>query len=80
MEVVDDVCASEGTCEVMCDVPSNEHQHEESMETHVLEEATRDATCDAVEEDTDFPGAVQSNANTSTEPPNPRFSYRLEVL
>uniref|UniRef100_H3DGJ4 Zinc finger protein 511 n=1 Tax=Tetraodon nigroviridis TaxID=99883 RepID=H3DGJ4_TETNG len=33
---VEDVCVSEGVCEVMCDVPSNEPHHEEPMETHVI--------------------------------------------
>lgn len=79
MEVVEDVCGSEGVCEVMCDVPSNAPQHEESMETHMLaEEATRDANSGSVEEDTDFPGAGHSIADTSSPPPKPRFSYRWD--
>lgn len=77
---VEDVCGSEGVCEVMCDVPSNEPQHEESMEAHVLEEEpTQDASSGSVEESTDFPAAVHSNANVGTEPPKLRFSNRLEV-
>lgn len=78
---VEDVCGSEGVCDVMCDVPSNEPQHEESMETHVLEEeVTQDASSGSVKRDTDFPAAAHSNANMGTEPPKPRFSYRLEVF
>lgn len=78
---VEDVCGSEGVCEVICDVPSNEPQHEESMETHVLEEeATQDASAGSVKGHTDFPAAVHSTANMGTEPPKPRFSYRLEVF
>lgn len=77
---VEDVCGSEGVCEVMCDVPCNEPQHEESMEAHVLEEEpTQDASSGSVEESTDFPAAVHSNANVGTEPPKLRFSNRLEV-
>lgn len=78
MEVVEDVCESEGVCEVMCDVPPDEPQHEESMETHVsVEEAALDANSGSVEDYTDFPVAVHSNTEMSTEPPKPRFSYRL---
>lgn len=81
MEAVEDVCESEGVCEVMCYVPSDEPQHEESMETHVsAEEATLHANSGSVEEYTDFPGAVDSNTEMSTEPPKPRFSYRLETF
>ncbi|XP_056903333.1 zinc finger protein 511 [Takifugu flavidus] len=78
MEVVQDVCVSEGVCEVMCDVPSNDPQHEESMETHVVaEEATGDTKSGSLEEDTDFSDAGHGNADTSTAPPKPRFSYRV---
>lgn len=75
---VEDVRGSEGVCEVMCVVPSKEPQHEESMETHELEEeAAQDAP---VQGDSAFPAALHSNANVGTEPPKPRFSYRLEVF
>lgn len=69
---VEDVCVSEGVCEVMCDVPSNEPHHEEPMETHVMEEeAAQDESSGSVRGDTD------SNATVGPEPPKPRFSYRL---
>lgn len=78
---VEDVSGSEGVCEVMCDVPSEEPQHQESMETHVFgEEATQDASSGSVQGDTDFPAAVHSNANMGAEPPKPRFSYRLDAF
>lgn len=81
MEVVQDVCGSEGVCEVMCDVPSNGPQHEESMETHVAaEEATGDTHSGSVEEETDISAAGHGNADTSTPPPTPRFSYRWGTL
>lgn len=78
---VDDVCVSEGVCEVMRDVPSNGPHHAEPMETHVMEEeeeAAQDEGSGPVRGDTDFPAAVHSNANMGPEPPKPRFSYRLE--
>lgn len=78
---VEDVCGSEGVCEVLCDVPSNEPQHEESMETHVLEEeANQEASSGTVMVDTDFPAAVHINANMDVELPKPRFSYRLDIF
>ena len=79
---VEDVCRSEGVCEVMCDVPSNEPQLEDSMETHVLEEeaATQDTSSASVHGETGFAAAVHSNTNVGTEPPKPRFSYRLVVF
>lgn len=78
---VEDVCGSEGVCEVLCDVPSNEPQHEESMETHVLEEeANQETSSGSVMGDTDFPAAVHINANMDVEPPKPRFSYRLDIF
>lgn len=81
MEVVQDVCVSEGVCEVMCDVPSNDPQHEESMETHVVaEEATGDTKSGSLEEDSDVSGAGHGNADTSTPPSKPRFSYRWEAF
>lgn len=76
---VEDVCGSEGVCEVLCDVPSNEAQHEESMETHVSEEeANQEASSGSVMGDTDFPAAGHINANV--EPPKPRFSYRWDIF
>lgn len=79
MEVAEDVCGSEGVCEVMCDVPSNAPQHEESMETHMFEEeATRFSNSGSVEEDADCPGAGRSIADASAPPSKPRFSYRWD--
>ena len=74
MEAVDDVCESEGVCEVMCDVLSDQPERGESMETHVSDdgEAARMAESASAEEH-----AAHSAENTSTEPPKPRYSYRL---
>ncbi|XP_054886158.1 zinc finger protein 511 [Poeciliopsis prolifica] len=38
MEAADDVCRSEGVCEVMCSVESTQLEQEESMETHASSE------------------------------------------
>lgn len=77
MEVVDDVCDSEGVCEVMCDVPSDQAEHGGSMETHMsMEEAVHMAVSASTDEHAD-PPAAQSVENTSTEPPKPRYSYRV---
>lgn len=74
MEVVDDVCESEGVCEVMCDVLPNQPELGESMETHVSEEeAARMAKSASTEEHADLSTA----GNTSTEPLKPRYTYRL---
>ena len=74
MEVVDDVCESEGVCEVMCDVLSDQPELGESMETHVSEEeAARIAKSASAEEHADLSAA----GNTSTEPLKPRYTYRL---
>lgn len=71
MEVVDDVCESEGVCEVMCDVLSDQAEHGESMETHVSqEEAAHMAESASAEADL-------SAAAHGTEPLKPRYSYRL---
>ncbi|KAM7408810.1 hypothetical protein PAMA_002503 [Pampus argenteus] len=73
MEVVDDVCESEGVCEVMCNVVSDQPEQEESMETHVFEkEAAQTAKSASDEEHIDH-----STANTSAEPLKPRYSYRV---
>lgn len=75
MEVVEDVCESEGACEVMCDVLSNQPEYGESMETHVSEdEAAKSAS---IAEHTDLFVAASDPGNTSTEPPKPRYSYRV---
>ncbi|KAG8000077.1 hypothetical protein GBF38_002220 [Nibea albiflora] len=77
MEVVDDVCESEGVCEVMCDVLSNQLEHGESMETHVSQEEARMAKSDSTEEHADLTAASHGAGNTSTEPTKPRYSYRV---
>ncbi|XP_049456917.1 zinc finger protein 511 isoform X1 [Epinephelus fuscoguttatus] len=78
MEVVDDVCESEGVCEVMCDVPSDQPEQGESMETHVSEEELdRMAKSVSAEEPVDLSAAAHSTENTSTEPLKPRYTYRV---
>lgn len=78
MEVVDDVCESEGVCEVMCDVASDQQEQGESMETHVSEEeASQMAKSASAEEHADYSAAVHSTANTSADPQKPRYSYRV---
>lgn len=77
MEVADDVCESEGVCEVMCDVLSNQLEHGESMETHVSQEEARMAKSDSTEEHADLSAAAHGAGNTSTESTKPRYSYRL---
>lgn len=74
MEVADDVCQSEGLCDVMCDVLSDKPEHEESMETHVSEEEPASTANSAhAPEDAHLSGAAHSDANT----PTPRYSYRV---
>lgn len=80
MEVVDDVCESEGVCEVMCDVVSVQSEQAESMETHVSEEEAAQMAKSASDEDaehTDYAVGVHSTADTSAESLKPRYSYRL---
>ncbi|XP_030297337.1 zinc finger protein 511 [Sparus aurata] len=79
MEVVDDVCESEGVCEVMCDVLSDQPERGESMETHVSrdDEAARMAESASAEEHAGLSAAAHSAGNTGTEPPKPRYSYRV---
>lgn len=78
MEVVDDVCESEGVCEVMCDGLSDQPVHGESMETHVSEEeAARMAKSASTEEHADLCATAHGSGNTRTEPLKPRYSYRL---
>nr|XP_046258662.1 zinc finger protein 511 [Scatophagus argus] len=77
MEVVDDVCESEGVCEVMCGVLSDQPEHRESMETHVSEDEAVHMAKSVSEEHADPSAAVHGVGNTSIEPPKPRFSYRV---
>ncbi|GAA6213848.1 zinc finger protein 511 [Lates japonicus] len=74
MEVVDDVCESEGVCEVMCGVLSDKPEQGESMETHVSEE---EAACKTTEEHAGLSAAVHGNECSSTETLKPRYSYRV---
>ncbi|KAM4591963.1 zinc finger protein 511 [Odontesthes bonariensis] len=68
MEVVGDVCESEGVCEVMCESLSNQPEQDESMETHVSqEEAARTA---------DF-SAAATGSETNAAPLKPQYSYRV---
>lgn len=75
MEVVDDVCESEGVCEVMCDVRPVQPEHGESMETHVSEGGMVKSA--STEEHEDLSAVAHSAGNTSTEPLKPRYSYRI---
>lgn len=78
MEVVDDVCESEGVCEVMCDVLSDPPEHGESMETHMSEEeGAHMAKSASTEEPADLSAAAHGAGRTSSEPPKPRYSYRV---
>lgn len=73
MEVVDDVCESEGLFEVMCDALTDQAEHE-SMETHVSEEHPALLGTSAPSLDDAHPsGATPSEVNTQ----KPRLSYRL---
>ncbi|XP_023145361.1 zinc finger protein 511 [Amphiprion ocellaris] len=73
MEVVDDVCESEGVCDVMCNVLSDQPEHEESMETHASEEeAARLAKSTE-----DLPAAAQGSDSTSSAPAKAQYSYRV---
>nr|XP_020457336.1 zinc finger protein 511 isoform X1 [Monopterus albus] len=78
MEVADDVCESEGVCEVMCDVVSDRPEQGESMEMHVsAEEAAPMAKCASTGEHADVSTAAHEPVFTSTKPVNPRSSYRV---
>lgn len=77
MEVVDDVCVSEGVCEVMCDELSDQPEHGESMETHVSgNEAAHMANSASGEAQTDGSAAAPGSMETSSEPTKPLYSYR----
>lgn len=69
--MVEDVCESEGVCEVMSDVLSSENEHVESMETHACEEARGAPSADEAHMD------ASAAADTSAEPPTHRYTYRL---
>lgn len=78
MEVVDDVCESEGVCEVLCHVPSDQPEEEESMEMHVSEEEVAHmAKSASTGEHADLSAAAHGTVYSSTESQKPRYSYRL---
>ncbi|CAN9499857.1 unnamed protein product [Ophioblennius macclurei] len=69
MEAVDDICESEGVCEVMCKALPDHPDQEESMETQVSEkEAGEDLP--AVDQNTE-------QINTAPQPSRPQYSYRV---
>ncbi|XP_061601610.1 zinc finger protein 511 [Cololabis saira] len=68
MEVVGDVCDSEGVCETMGNALSNRDEQEESMEMHVSgEEAALNRDLSATSQDSE----------TTAEPIKPQYSYRV---
>lgn len=71
MEVVGDVCESEGACEVMCAALSDQDDQEESMEMHASGEEAAHTV--------DFSAAAQG-LETSTATGKPQHSYRLGFL
>ncbi|XP_026164717.1 zinc finger protein 511 [Mastacembelus armatus] len=78
MEVVNDVCESEGVCEVMCDGLSDQPEQGESMETHASEEeAAPMAKSASTEEHADLCTATHDTACTSTYQLKPQYSYRV---
>ncbi|KAK5853952.1 hypothetical protein PBY51_015061 [Eleginops maclovinus] len=78
MEVVDDVCESEGVCDVICDVLSQQPEEGESMEMHGSEEEAACMAKSASTEDHAYPNAAaHSTANSSSDPLKPRYSYRV---
>ncbi|KAM9364152.1 zinc finger protein 511 [Pholidichthys leucotaenia] len=75
MEVVDDVCKSEGVCEAVCNDLSDQHEQGESMETHVSEEEAA-----PVEESSSMPelsAPAQGSENSGSMPLKPQYSYRV---
>lgn len=64
----DDVCKSEGVCEVLCSVQSNQLEPEEPMETHISsEEAAQSRGA----------SASAQTSETNAEALTPKYSYRL---
>uniref|UniRef100_A0A665UIL4 Zinc finger protein 511 n=1 Tax=Echeneis naucrates TaxID=173247 RepID=A0A665UIL4_ECHNA len=75
MEAVNDVCESEGMCEVMCDVLTHQTEQRESMEMHVSEEeAVHMAESGTAGEQADISAAIEC-ASTRTQ--KPRYTYRV---
>ncbi|XP_068183384.1 zinc finger protein 511 isoform X2 [Antennarius striatus] len=71
MEVVDEVCETEGVCDVVSNVVSEQMEFEESMEIHRSEE---EVVCIA---ESASATEAHSTGNLSTEPQKPRYSYRV---
>lgn len=65
MEVTEEVCDSEGVCEVLCDVLCHHPESGESMEMHVSEKEANGMTNHA------------SGTEQSSEPPRPEYFNRL---
>lgn len=77
MEVADDVCESEGVCEVMCDVLSDRTEQGESMETHASgEEAAHIAEPISSGEHARLSAAAPNSECAGTTTVKPRYSYR----
>lgn len=70
MEVVEDVCQSEGVCEVLWHVVTDQPEQEESMEMHLSEEDVAHMGNPA------FAGG-HVDVNAVMESQKPRYSYRL---
>ncbi|XP_041867105.1 zinc finger protein 511, partial [Melanotaenia boesemani] len=64
MEVVGDVCESEGVCEVLCNVLSDQSEQEEPMETRVSAEEAASTV-------------AALGTDTKTTPLKPQYSYRV---
>lgn len=76
MVVVDDVCESEGVCEVMYDVLSDQPELGEVMEMHVSEEEVAHKSS-LSGENTDLSAAACDSEHMRTESQTTRYSYRL---
>lgn len=71
------MCESEGVCEVICDVLSDQTEQEESMEVHVSgEEAAHVAEPVSSGERARLSASGHSNECESTTTVKPRYSYR----
>ena len=77
MEEVGDVCESEGVCEVMCDLLSEQPEPGESMETVVEEAAAHMTKAATAGEDAGLSAAGHSKECPNTETLKPQYSYRL---
>ncbi|XP_053291941.1 zinc finger protein 511 [Pleuronectes platessa] len=77
MEEVGDVCESEGVCEVMCDVLSEQPEPGESMETLVEEAAAHLTKAADAGEDAGLSAAVHSQECPNKDTLKPQYSYRV---